>query len=122
MKAAGLTAIETVLTSEAVLLSNPHTTKRALVDKFANRIRGIIDANRYVQCVYNAPRSKLSALTKITPGNKAPTIQPLEDEKWVSISAMVPKNDASRVMDELEELGATDILIFPMSNCRLQKP
>ncbi|KAI9032201.1 HisG-domain-containing protein [Hyaloraphidium curvatum] len=135
MRAAGLTAIHTILTSQAVLISKPKSQggqsavddgrmpqadKLALVDRIANRIRGVWNANRYVQCTYNAPREKIKECAKITPGNKAPTIMPLDDYDWVSMSAMVLKSDAAEIMDRLEAVGAKDILLFSMSNCRLQ--
>lgn len=121
MRAAGLTAIETILSSQAVLIRNPHTQNSALIDKIANRIRGVYNATRYVYCTYNAPRAAIKECSKITPGNKAPTITPLDDENWVSMSAMVLKSESAEIMDRLEEAGAKDILLFALSNCRLQR-
>lgn len=121
MRAAGLVAIETILSSQAVLISNPKTQNRPLINKIANRIRGVHDANRFAYCTYNAPRSAIKECSHITPGNKAPTITPLDDPDWVSMSAMVLKSEAAQIMDRLEEVGAQDILLFGMNNCRLQK-
>ena len=121
MRAAGLTAIETILSSQAVLISNPHTTNQALIAKIANRIRGVHNAMRFAYCTYNAPRTAIKECSKITPGNKAPTITPLDEEDWVSMSSMVLKSESADIMDRLEEAGAKDILLFGMNNCRLQK-
>jgi len=56
---------------------------------------------------------------KITPGSRAPTISPLEDSDWVAVSALVPKSRAIEIMDELEALGAADILLSDLANCRV---
>ena len=51
MRAAGLEIVSTILSTEAVLLSNPNTKKQALVDMIASRIDGYMTAKRYVVCV-----------------------------------------------------------------------
>ncbi len=122
MRAAGLHAIATVLESEAVLikssvLKHPHLAP--LIDLITNRIAGVIAANKYVVCQYNVPRSKLHAATVLTPGRRAPTISPLEEENWVAVSSMVEKKEAATIMDELVKIGAEDVLIFGLDNCRV---
>lgn len=118
MKAAGLKAIATVLSSTAVLIKSRAPSNPALVDLIANRIRGVITAQKYILCQYNIPRSLLDRGTKITPGKRAPTITALEDREWVAVSSMVEKSRVAVVMDELTGVGATDILVFGISNAR----
>jgi ATP phosphoribosyltransferase len=45
MKAAGLQAIDTVVSSTAVLIKSKRPTNPALVDLIASRIRGVISKN-----------------------------------------------------------------------------
>jgi ATP phosphoribosyltransferase len=73
----------------------------------------------YVMISYNIPRDLLSEAVKITPGKKAPTISALDGDVAVSVSALVPQKDQSAVMDQLEAVGATDILIFTIANSRM---
>jgi len=75
-------------------------------------------AQRYVLCQYNIERSILEAATKITPGKRAPTITALEDPAWVAVSSMVLKERIASVMDELTDVGATDILVIGIANSR----
>ncbi|KDR82522.1 hypothetical protein GALMADRAFT_237864 [Galerina marginata CBS 339.88] len=122
MRAAGLHAIATVLETEAVLIrsgvqKHPHLT--SLIDLITNRISGVIAAERYVVCQYNISRDKLAAAVRITPGRRAPTISPLEEENWVAISSMVEKKKSAKVMDELVAIGAEDVLVFNLDNCRV---
>lgn len=55
---------------------------------------------------------------QITPGKKSPTVASLKDGGF-AVSALVLKKDSALVMDKLHELGATDILVFNISNSRM---
>jgi len=119
MKAAGLKPIDTVISSTAVLVKSKHPTNPQLVDLIASRIRGVISAQKHVLCQYNIARTKLAAATKITPGQRAPTVNALEGEDdWVAVSSMVEKKKIATVMDELTEVGAQDILVLEIANTR----
>ncbi|GJE92531.1 ATP phosphoribosyltransferase [Phanerochaete sordida] len=122
MRAAGLHAIATVLDTEAVLIKSKeqkHPQHASLIRLITSRIAGVIAAGRYVVCEYNVRRDKVHDATAITPGRRAPTISPLDDEEWVAVSAMVLKKEAADVMDRLAAIGAEDILIFNLDNCRV---
>ena len=127
MKAAGLKAIDTVMESQAVLISASRSGTRTptisdgrgdLQTLITNRIRGVIAAKKYVLLNYNVPRSMLPEVVKITPGKRAPTVSPLEGAEWVAVSAMVERKNAAQVMDQLENKGASDILVFDIINSR----
>ena len=70
-------------------------------------------------CTYNVPRSLLKQAEKITPGKTAPTISPLEDSDWVAVSSMVSKAYVADIMDQLTEIGAKDIIVVRIDNCRV---
>jgi len=122
MRAAGLHAIETILTTEAVLIKSSaqkHPDLEPLIKMITSRIAGVIAASKYVICQYNILRSKLSSATVVTPGRRAPTISRLENEDWVAVSSMVEKSKIAMIMDELMKIGAEDILVFNLDNCRV---
>lgn len=122
MRAAGLHPIATVLETEAVLIRSSvpkHPDLVSLIELITKRIAGVIAASRYVVCQYNIRREKIAAATLITPGKRAPTISPLEEENWVAISSMVEKKKIANIMDELVKIGAEDILVFNLDNCRV---
>jgi ATP phosphoribosyltransferase len=114
MRAAGLKAIATVLESQAVLIrsAHPHSQNLALIELITSRIAGVIAASKYVMCNYNIERSNLHQATQVTPGRRAATISPLEDPEWVAVSSMILKKRTANIMDQLQALGAQDILIF----------
>ncbi|KAJ3787614.1 hypothetical protein GGU10DRAFT_348202 [Lentinula aff. detonsa] len=122
MRAAGLQAIATVLESEAVLVKSrvpKHEAHTGLINLITNRIKGVVAANKYAICQYNVARDRLPAVIAITPGRRAPTISPLEEDGWVAVNSMVEKKKLAEIMDNLVEAGAEDILIFNLDNCRV---
>ncbi|KAK6536093.1 ATP phosphoribosyltransferase (ATP-PRTase) (ATP-PRT) [Arthrobotrys megalospora] len=121
MKAAGLAAISTVMTTEAVLIRSKQPRNPQLAELILSRIKGVINAKKYVLCSYNIPRTLLSVVHDITPGKRAPTITSLEEEGWVAVQAMVERSRVASVMDQLEEAGAHDILVLQISNSRAGK-
>ncbi|KAK9463493.1 uncharacterized protein V1516DRAFT_667911 [Lipomyces oligophaga] len=119
MRAAGLTPIDTIFETSAVLIASTHPTHSDLMAVIVNRIRGVLAASKYVLCNYNCSRANLEAVVRITPGRRAPTISPLEDSDWVAVSSMVEKKNSAEVMDQLRLAGAEDILLFNISNSRV---
>lgn len=122
MRAAGLHAIATLLQTEAVLIKSSmpkHLTLEPLIKVITSRIAGVVAAGRYVVCEYNIRRDVLTQATAVTPGRRAATISPLEEEGWVAVSVMVEKSKIADAMDELVKVGAEDIMIFNLDNCRV---
>ncbi|GAB9465032.1 Atp phosphoribosyltransferase [Globisporangium polare] len=117
MKAAGLELISTILNTEAVLISNPNTKRQKLVEKIHRRFLGYITATKYKMVTYNIGHDLLETAKKITPGRKSPTVNTLTGGDY-SISAMVERRNVSEIMDQLHEVGATDIIVFDIENCR----
>ena len=126
MRAAGLHPIATVLTTEAVLITSKKSVEDAskasfapLIQLITSRLAGVIASRKFVLLVYNIQRDKMSKATAITPGRRAPTISPLEDANWVAVSALVKREEVAQVMDQLQEIGAEDLLVTKLDNCRV---
>lgn len=125
MRAAGLHAIATLLTSQAVLItpSKPHRSLTPelspLITLIKSRVAGVIASKQYVLCSYNIHEDKLNEACLITPGRRAATVSKLEATGWMSVSAMVEKKKQAEIMDKLEQVGAEDILILSLDNCRV---
>ncbi|KXN88304.1 ATP phosphoribosyltransferase [Leucoagaricus sp. SymC.cos] len=122
MRAAGLHAIGTVVDTQAVLIRSNKPKKPGhdeLIQVIKKRLAGVIAAERYVVCQYNIHKDRLAAAEKITPGRRAPTVSRLEEEGWLGVSVMVEKKTIAIVMDELEKVGAEDLLVFNLDNCRV---
>jgi len=122
MRAAGLHPIATLLTTEAVLIASntPKNPEFApLIARITSRIAGVIASRKFVLCTYNIPRDKVQQATRITPGRRAATVSPLEDGEWVAVSALIERSRVADAMDELVAIGAEDLLVTTLENCRV---
>eukprot|EP00581_Thalassiosira_minuscula_P010266 CAMPEP_0183709964 /NCGR_PEP_ID=MMETSP0737-20130205/5878_1 /TAXON_ID=385413 /ORGANISM="Thalassiosira miniscula, Strain CCMP1093" /LENGTH=291 /DNA_ID=CAMNT_0025938185 /DNA_START=153 /DNA_END=1028 /DNA_ORIENTATION=+ len=118
MKAAGLEIVATVLETESILITNPNTKHKDIVDLLKHRIEGYITSKKFVMVSYNCSKDVLEAVTKITPGKRSPTITQLTDGGH-AVSSLVKKSEIVKVMDDLSAAGAADILVFELSNSRM---
>lgn len=119
LKAAGLEiAGDVILESEAVLVTRAGVEPRGL-EIFTRRIDGVLVARSYLMMDYDIAQEHLDAAVALTPGLEGPTISPLRREGWVAVRAMVPREGAQRLMDDLYALGARAILLTDIHACRL---
>jgi ATP phosphoribosyltransferase len=111
-----LTELETVLRSEAVLISNKNLSpeKQNLLDKLLFRIRAVKKAKNNKYVLLNAPNEKLDAVCKLLPGMKSPTILPLADPGWSSVHSVISETDFWNIIEQLKLNGAQGILIIPI--------
>jgi ATP phosphoribosyltransferase len=110
----GLREVETVLQSEAVLVSRENLTEnlQAILDKLLFRIKAVKAAknNRYI--LLNAPNSQLDKVISLLPGMKSPTVLPLAVEGWSSVHSVVEENDFWEIVENLKAAGAEGILVL----------
>jgi len=118
MRAAGLEEITTVISSEACFITNPQTKFRNVADILIKRIKGVLEAEKFVMMEYNLERGLLDKAKVITPGKTSPTLSPLDHPNWVAVKVMVPKGDVNNIMDKLSAIGASDIVVSEIINCR----
>jgi len=116
LEANGLTAFETILQSEAVLISSGRKMspeKSQVFEKLQSRIDGVLKSTETKYIMLNAPKSAVDAITKILPGSDAPTIIPLAGE-LVSLQAVCTENVFWETLEDLKALGARSILVLPI--------
>ncbi len=112
----GLKEVETVMKSEAVLVSNPSLDdeRKSLLDKLLFRIKSVKTAENNKYLLMNVPNVAIDQITSILPGMKSPTVTPLNLEGWSSLHSVVNENDFWNKIDELKSLGAQGILVIPI--------
>lgn len=110
----GLKEVETVLQSEAVLVSRENLPEnlRAILDKLLFRIKAVKAAknNRYI--LLNAPNSQLERVVELLPGMKSPTVMPLAEPGWSSVHSVIEENDFWEIVENLKAAGAEGILVL----------
>jgi len=80
LEANGLTAVDTVMKSEAVLVRAPSKRDPELehvAESLVQRFRGVIASRGAKYVMMNAPRAVLPQISAILPGADAPTVTPL---------------------------------------------
>lgn len=112
----GLKETETVLESEAVLISGKTLPEEVskLLEQLLFRIRSVQKAanNKYI--LLNAPEKQLDNIISLIPGIKSPTIMPLAEKGWYSLHSVISEDDFWGVIDKLKEAGAQGILVVPI--------
>ena len=118
LRAHGMKIIETLLTSDPVLVANRDVaadpSKRAAMDDVVTLLRGAIEAEGRVLIKLNVTQEHLDAVLAVVPSMKAPTVSPLA-EGGFAIETVVDKRSVNRLIPQLKAAGASDILELPIS-------
>lgn len=111
-----LTEIETILSSEAVLISNKElpADRQVILESILFRIRAVKKARNNKYVLLNAPNNKIDTICSLLPGMKSPTILPLAEPGWSSIHSVINESDFWNVIERLKANGAQGILIIPI--------
>ncbi len=120
LRAAGLETFgESILQSEAVLITRAGTDLPNGYETFGRRLQGVLMARSYVMMDYDIAVDLVDAAIELSPGVESPTMSPLKREGWMAVRAMVPRDGAQRLMDQLYDVGARGILLTDIHACRL---
>jgi ATP phosphoribosyltransferase len=118
LRAHGMKIIETLLTSEPVLVANRESAadpeRRAAMDDIVTLLLGALRAEGRVLIKLNVTDEHRDAVLAVVPSMKAPTVSPLTDGGF-AIEAVVEKRGVNRLIPLLLGAGATDILEIPIS-------
>ncbi len=111
-----LREMETILKSEAVMISNNNLTaeKTTILNSLLFRIRAVKKAKNNKYVLLNAPNEKLKEICGLLPGMKSPTVLPLAEPGWSSVHSVISESDFWNVIEQLKNAGAQGILIIPI--------
>ncbi|HZB01959.1 MAG TPA: ATP phosphoribosyltransferase [Actinomycetota bacterium] len=118
LRAHGMRIVETLLTSEPVLIANRDAltdeAKRTAVDDIRTLLLGALRAEGRVLIKLNVSDERLQDVLAVVPSMKAPTVSQLSEGGY-AIETVVDKRGVNRLIPELKGAGATDILELPIS-------
>ena len=118
LEANGLTARDTVLESQAVLIRSPMGPEPALadlLDSIVERMAGVVASQGAKYVMLNAPRSALDEIAAILPGAGAPTVMPLSGrDDAVAVHAVCQEAVFWETLEGLKAAGASAILVLPI--------
>jgi ATP phosphoribosyltransferase len=112
----GLKEVETVLDSEAVIISSNCIIdkKQKIIEDLLFRLRSVMQARNNKYILLNAPNKSIESICGILPGLKSPTVLPLVEEGWSSLHSVVNENEFWEIISKLKDLGAQGILVVPI--------
>lgn len=112
----GLEEKEIILKSEACIAINKNLSadKMALIDQLLFRVRSVMRGRNHKYILMNVPTKNIEAISNVLPVLKSPTVLPLVEAGWSSLHSVISEDDFWNVINELKELGATDILVVPI--------
>jgi ATP phosphoribosyltransferase len=118
LEANGLSARETVMESQAVLIRSPKAPEPGLSDLLSSlveRMSGVVASQGAKYVMLNAPRAALDEISAILPGAGAPTVMPLSGrEDAVAVHAVCQEAVFWETLERLKAAGASAILVLPI--------
>jgi ATP phosphoribosyltransferase len=120
LKAAGLRIVDTILVSFTELIANPEAAadpvKRHAMDQLHTLLQGTLEARGRVLVKLNVSEDDLSGVIAVLPAMKSPTVSKLfGDDGGYAVETVVAKSDINRLIPDLKDRGATDIIELPLS-------
>jgi ATP phosphoribosyltransferase len=109
-----LEEINTIIQSEAVLVTNSNTNNVELVKKLISRVVSVTDARNRKYIMFNADNQNKEELINMLPAAESPTVIPLADTNKIAIHALCKENIFWETIDNLKEKGASSIVILPV--------
>ena len=113
LEANNLVATETLMESEAVLISSNDVDDTNFFD-LVNRFKGVINAKDSKYVMLNCDESNIKKICSLLPGSESPTIIPLEQKKKFAVHALCKEPVFWETMEELKENGASSVLVLPV--------
>lgn len=112
----GLTEVEKVMESQAVLIGNPkmEQEKKECINQLIFRFEAILRSKGKKYMLINIPNDKIDLALQITPCMKSPTVLPLADKGWSALHTVVDEDVIWEKIEQLKKIGAEDILILSM--------
>ena len=104
-----LKAIDTVMTTTALLIANKMAlrdpAKREKIMDILTLLRGAVDATKMLHIFVNVRRDNLEKLLEKLPALKNPTISPLSDPDWVDVNTVIDKRLFLEILPSLRCLA-----------------
>jgi ATP phosphoribosyltransferase len=118
LRAHGMKIIETLMTSEPVLVANREAAadpvRRQAMDDVTTLLLAALRAEGRVLIKLNVSEADLPGLLEIVPAAKSPTVSRLQDGGY-AVESVVEKDRVNTLIPLMKANGATDILELPIS-------
>ena len=119
LRANHLRIIDTVLESNPQLIASEKAAadewKRRKLDNVALLLRAGIAAQDRVGLMLNVRRADLDGVLALLPALRRPTVAPLSDDDWVSITTVLEERTVRELIPRLTAAGGHGIVEYPLN-------
>jgi ATP phosphoribosyltransferase len=119
LKAAGLRILDTILLSYTELIANPascqDTERRKAMEDINTLLQGVLTARGRVLVKLNVSTDDLDKVISLLPAMRSPTVSELFGGGSYAVETVVPKEAINRLIPDLKDAGASDIIELPIS-------
>ena len=119
LRANHLRIIDTVLVSNPQLIASEKAAadawKRRKLDNVALLLRAGIAAQDRVGLMLNVRRADLDGVLALLPALRRPTVAPLSDDDWVSITTVLEERTVRELIPRLKAAGGHGIVEYPLN-------
>ena len=119
LRANHLRIIDTVLESNPQLIASEAAAadrwKREKLDNVALLLKAGIEAQDRVGLMLNVQRADLSRILTLLPALQRPTVAPLSDDDWVSITTVLDERTVRELIPKLKAAGGHGIVEYPLN-------
>lgn len=112
----GLKIVEVLFETRTALIANRDAVKwyDSEIKTITHLLVGTLDARSFVFLTMNVSRGKRSAVLRVLPALKRPTITKLVGGRTFSLGTVVSKSEQNQVIASILQAGATDVLVQPI--------
>jgi len=119
LRANKLQIIDTVLESNTQLIANKQSWedagKRRKLEDIRMLLEGAINALGKVGLMLNVHKDNLTAVLKVLPALKRPTISHLSDDEWLAVNTILDESTVRDIIPRLKKAGAQGIVEYPLN-------
>ncbi|MGQ0704516.1 MAG: ATP phosphoribosyltransferase [Gemmatimonadales bacterium] len=92
-----------------------YPSRRRRIEEIVLLLRSVLDARSRVMLELNVCDAKLEAVIAVLPCMREPTMARLHGDAGYAVKAAVPREGLTEVIPLLKSRGATDIVVYPLS-------
>ena len=119
LRANHLRVIDTVLESNPQLVASAAAVqdewKRTKIDNVAMLLKAGIEAQGRVGLMLNVRREDLDDVLALLPALQRPTVAPLSDDIWVSVTTILEERAVRQLIPQLKAAGSRGIVEYPLN-------
>lgn len=119
LKANRLRIIDTVMESNTQLIVNAKSwedpIKREKVSDIAILLQSAMEARGRVGLIFNIKNRLLDEVLSELPSLRYPTVSPIADSKWVTVTTVADERDVRKLIPNLKRKGAEGIVEYPLN-------